>query len=82
MTGLLGTEDTPMVGSPLAQHDAYLLWLRGQKAAGRDVDRHIALAEFERALTVWLRDPNKDEGEDYDAVVARLKAEITAKMAA
>ena len=78
----LGTEDSPGVGAPLPKHDAYLLRLKGLKAGGYDVDRYIAAAELDRALTVWLRDPNKDESETPEAAFERLKAEIAAKIAA
>jgi len=79
---LFGSYEAPGPGAPLARHDEFLLWLKGKKAEGYDVDREIAAAELDRAFTVWMRDPNKDESEDFDALTARLKAEIAAKAAA
>lgn len=71
---LLGSYDTPLPGAPLADHDAHLLWLKGKREEGYAVDRQIASAERNRAFTVWMRDPNRIEGEDFDAYMARTKA--------
>jgi hypothetical protein len=78
VTSYLGLYETPPPFAPLAEHDEFILWLKGKKAEGYSVDERIAAAELERAWTVWFSDPGRDYGEGFDAVEARLKAEIVA----